>query len=163
MGVALAVLLAGCAGYRLGPVNGLAPGEKSVQVVPFVNQTLQPRLTDALTMQVRKQIQRDGTYQLATQNDGDIILSGTISQYGRSEISFTHDDSLTVHDFRLKLAVHVTARERSSGKVILDQQFTGTTLVRVGNDLTSSERQAQPLLADEVAKNIVTQLAEGKW
>src|ERR1035441_11133976 len=70
----------GCAGYKLGPVNGLAAREKSVQVNPFDNRTLEPRLGDAVTSQLREELQRDGTYQLATRNDGDIIVVGTINR-----------------------------------------------------------------------------------
>ena len=46
---ALIPCLFGCAGYRLGPTGGFAAGEKSIQVMPFSNQTLEPRLTDAVT------------------------------------------------------------------------------------------------------------------
>ena len=153
----------GCAGYKLGPVNGLAAREKSVQINPFDNQTLEPRLTDAVTSQLRKELQRDGTYQLATRNDGDIVVAGSIKSYQRFEVSFSSGDILTGRDFRLELGVQVTAHERSTGKVILDQMVKGTTLIRVTNDLTSSERQALPLLAADLAKNVTALLAEGSW
>jgi hypothetical protein len=153
----------GCAGYKLGPVNGLAAREKSVQVNPFANQTLEPRLTDAVTSQLRKQLQRDGTYQLASHNDGDIVVSGSVTRYVRQEVSFSSSDILTVRDYRLELSAQVTARERSTGKVILDQVVTGTTLIRVTTDLTSTERQALPLLAADLAKNVTALLAEGAW
>jgi hypothetical protein len=153
----------GCAGYKLGPVNGLAAREKSVQVNPFDNQTLEPRLTDAVTSQLRKQLQRDGTYQLASHNDGDIVVSGSVTHYVRQEVSFSSSDILTVRDYRLELSAQVTARERSTGKVILDQVVIGTTLIRVTTDLTSTERQALPLLAADLAKNVTALLAEGAW
>src|SRR6266704_2790712 len=44
-GTAFAVLSAGCAGYHLGSTNGVRAGERSVQVNPFVNQTIEPRLS----------------------------------------------------------------------------------------------------------------------
>jgi hypothetical protein len=153
----------GCAGYKLGPVNGLAAREKSVQVNPFDNQTLEPRLTDAVTSQLRKQLQLDGTYQLASHNDGDIVVSGSVTRYVRQEVSFSSSDILTVRDYRLELSAQVTARDRSTGKVILDQVVTGTTLIRVTTDLTSTERQALPLLAADLAKNVTALLAEGAW
>ena len=159
----MALGASGCAGYKLGPVNGLAAREKSVQVIPFNNQTLEPRLTDAVTSQLRNELQRDGTYQLATRNDGDIIVTGTISRYERFEVSFSSGDILTVRDYRLELTAHVTARDRSSGKVVLDQPVKGTTLIRVTTDLTSTERQALPLLAGDLAKNVTALLAEGSW
>jgi hypothetical protein len=159
----MALGASGCAGYKLGPVNGLTAREKSVQVNPFDNQTLEPRLGDAVTSQLRKELQRDGTYQLATRNDGDIIVAGTINRYERFEVSFSSGDILTVRDYRLELTAHVTARDRSSGKMVLDQPVKGTTLIRVTTDLTSTERQALPLLAGDLAKNVTALLAEGSW
>jgi hypothetical protein len=153
----------GCAGYKLGPVNGLAAREKSVQVNPFDNRTLEPRLNDAVTAQLRKELQRDGSYQLASHNDGDIVVSGSVTRYLRQEVSFSSGDILTVRDYRLELSAQVTARDRSTGKVILDQVVTGTTLIRVTTDLASTERQALPLLAADLAKNVTALLTEGAW
>ena len=85
----------GCAGYKLGPVNGLAAGAKSVQVNPFTNKTLEPRLGDEVTAQLRKQLQRDGTYQLASHDDGDIVVSGSVTRYraaGGQPLAQRHPD-----------------------------------------------------------------------
>jgi hypothetical protein len=161
--LALALGLGGCAGYKLGPVNGLAAGEKSIQISPFANQTLQPRLTDVVTSQLRKEIQRDGTYRLATHGDADIVVSGALTRYLREEVTLAQNDILTVRDFRVSLTARVTARERSTGKVILDQPVTGYTLIRVGADLPSAERQGMPLLAEDLSKNVTALLVEGKW
>jgi len=158
-----ALLLTGCAGYHLGPSNGLEAREKSIRINPFVNETLEPRLTDAVTSQLRKQFQQDGTFQLSSHGDADIVLSGSITKYQRMEVTLASQDILTVRDFRLALTAHVAAHERSTGKVLLDQQVSGYTLIRVGSDLTSSERQALPLLAGDLAKNVTALLAEGKW
>jgi hypothetical protein len=157
------MLATGCAGYRLGPVNGQVAGAKSVEVAPFSNQTLEPRLTDAVTMQMRKQLQRDGTFRLATQEDGDILLSGVLTRYGRNELSFSRADTLTARDYRITLTAEVTARERSSGKILWSGPVIGRTLLRIGNDLPSAERQAMPLLAEDLAKNVTALLAEGLW
>jgi hypothetical protein len=153
----------GCAGYKLGPVNGMTAREKSVQINPFANETLEPRLGDAVTAQLRKQLQRDGTFQLASHNDGDIVVSGAVTRYHRYEVSFSASDIITVRDYRLELRAHVTARDRSTGKVILDQPVSGYTLIRVTTDLVSTERQALPLLAADLANNVTTLLAEGAW
>lgn len=159
----VSLLLGGCAGYRLGPTGGAAAGEKSVQVKPFLNQTLEPRLPDACTRALRQQLQRDGTYRLATRQDGDIVLSCILTRYQRFELSLAPNDALTVRDFRLLLTAQVTATERSSGKVILNRPVNGVTLIRVGSDLPSAERQALPLLAADLARNITALLADGTW
>ena len=159
----LVLLSNGCAGYRLGPTNGLAAGEKSVQIMPFTNGTLEPRLGDSVTAQMRKAVQRDGTFKLATHDDGDILVSGAIISYHRQELSFHQADVLTVRDYRLILTAQVTARERNTGKVILDQRVTGFTLIRIGTDITSTERQALPLLAGDLARNATALLVDGGW
>lgn len=163
MWVAMAAALSGCAGYQLGPTNGVAAREKSVQVRPFANTTLEPRLGDAVTQGLREEIQRDGTYQIASHDDGDIVVSGVITGFDRREISFAPNDVLTGRDYRLSMTVQVTARERISGKVLIDRVVTGNTLIRVGNDLTSTERQALPLLAEDFARTVTGWLADGSW
>ena len=59
-GLAMAVLT-GCASYHVGSVHGtlVAPGS-AVEIMPFNNQTLQPRLGDALTKAARERIQTEG-------------------------------------------------------------------------------------------------------
>jgi hypothetical protein len=162
--VGLAALSAGgCAGYNLGPVNGQAAGARSVQINPFTNQTLEPRLGDEVTSQLRRQLQRDGTFQLASRGDGDIVVSGSLTHFHRQEISLAPSDTLTVRDYRLELRAQVTAHERGTGKVILNQPVTGYTLIRVTTDITSTERQALPLLAADLAKNVTALLTEGSW
>ena len=161
--VGCALLLAGCAGYTLGPTNGLPAGERSVQIVPFMNQTLEPRLTDEVTQQMRKQLQRNGTFRLATHDDGDIVINGVINKYERHELSFSRNDTLTAKDYRIIITAQVTARERGTGNILLDQPVTGYTMIRVGSDIVSSERQGLPLLAADLARNITDLLADGKF
>jgi hypothetical protein len=160
---ACALLLTGCAGYSLGSTNGMPAGERSVQVVPFMNQTLEPRLTDEVTQQMRKQLQRDGTFRVATHGDGDIVVTGVINRYERHELSFSRNDTLTAKDYRIIMTAQVTARERGTGKVLLEQPVTGYTMIRVGSDIVSSERQGLPLLAADLARNITDLLADGKF
>jgi hypothetical protein len=61
------------------------------------------------------------------------------------------------------LVAHVVARETGSGKVLLDKDITGFTLINVGTDLASADRQALSLLADDLARNITVALTEGGW
>ncbi len=159
----LGFLLTGCAGYHLGPVDGTLPGEKSVEVLPFNNQTLQPRLGDAVTEALREQLQTDGTYRLATSAPGDVVVSGVIARYNREAISYLNTDVATPDNYRVGIVAHVTVRERATGHVLLDKDVKGYTLVHVGPDLVSAERQALPLLAQDLSHNITELLTEGTW
>src|SRR5476651_246353 len=107
---AAAVFSAGCAGYHLGPVNGQVAGEKSIEILPFNNQTLQPRLGDAVTQALRERLQTDGTYRLATRG-GDIVVTGVITRYYRDSLSFLPGDVQTAENYHVTITAHVIARE----------------------------------------------------
>jgi hypothetical protein len=156
-------LLAGCAGYHLGPVNGAVAGDKSIEVFPFNNQTLQPRLGDAVTQALRERLQSDGTYRLDTHGDGDVVVTGIITRYFRIGLAYLDTDVTTAQSYRVNITAHVVARERATGKVLVDKDVSGYTLVSVGTDLASAERQAAPLLAEDLAQNIAELITEGAW
>jgi hypothetical protein len=158
-----ATLLAGCAGYHLGPANGAMAGEQSVEVLPFNNQTLQPRLGDAVTQSLRERLQADGTYHLATHGAGDVIVTGVITRYRRESVNYLNADVTTPENYRVNITAHVTVRERATGKTILDKDVKGSALVHIGLDLASAERQALPLLAEDLSRNIAELLTEGAW
>ena len=156
-------LLAGCAGYHLGSVNGGVPRGKSIEVLPFNNQTLQPRLGDAVTQALRERFQVDVTYRLATDGAGDVVVSGVITRYHRQGLSYLNKDATTTQNYRVDIVAHVVARERVTGKLVLEKNVTAYTLVNVGTDLASSERQAAPPLAEDLARNIAELLTDGAW
>ena len=161
--ISVALALSGCAGYRVGPSNGERAGERSVQVVPFTNQTAEPRLGDNATEALRKEIQRDATFRLASNEPGDIVVSGEVTHFFRSGVSFQANDVIAAQDYRLMMTAHVTARDRATGKILLDKTMIGDTTVRVGSDLPSAERQARPLMATDLAQQITSLLADGNW
>jgi hypothetical protein len=74
-----------------------------------------------------------------------------------------NSDVATPENFRVDMLVHVTARERLTGKIILEKDVKGHTFVHIGSDLASAEREALPLLAEDVARNITEMLTEGTW
>ena len=152
----------GCA-YRLGPTNGERAGARSVQVNPFENKTIEPRLIEAVTFALRKQVQQDGTYKLNSHDEGDIIVSGAIVNYERRPISFQSRDAITPRDYRLTITAHVTARERATGKVLLNKSVNGHSDIRIGPDLASAEREALPLVAADLARNTTALLVDGTW
>src|SRR5277367_2829343 len=161
---ALAIFSSGCAGYHLGPVNpDVRAGEETIEIVPFNNQTLQPRLGDAVTQALRERLQTDATYRLATRAPGDIVVTGVITTYSRQAVSFLNTDVTTVENYRIEVTAHITARESATGKLLVDKIVKGYTLTQTGTDLAEEERQSMPLLAEDLARNIAELLTEGPW
>jgi hypothetical protein len=163
MAALLALLLTGCAGYRVGPTNGLAAGSRSIQVQPFENKTIEPRLIEAVAFALRKQLQQDGTFRLESRDEGDVRVTGTIVAFDRQQLSLQSRDALTPRDYRLTITAHVVATERSTGKTVLDQRIKGYSDIRIGPDLASAERQALPLVAEDLARSVTALLVDGTW
>lgn len=157
-----AALLGGC-GYRVGPTGGQTAGARSITVNPVVNRTVEAGLSDSVAQSLRQSLQRDGTFRLSTHEAGDVVVSTTVTDFRRAGVSYQSGNVLTVQDYRLTLTAQVKATDRLTGKVILDRAVTGFTLVRVGSDLTESERQSLPLATQDLAQNITTLLVDGKW
>jgi hypothetical protein len=103
---------------RLSPRAGQRRGRrrKIHRIVPFNNQTLQPRLGDAVTQALRERMQTDGTYHLATHGPGDVVVTGVITDYHREGVSFLRTDVATAENYRVDLTAHVTARDRATGR-----------------------------------------------
>ena len=164
--IATAILMGiapGCAGYRLGPTNGVVAGTKTIQVLPFENQTYEPRLIEAVASALRTSLQQDGTYKLASRRDSDIVVTGKIVRYERSAVSFDPRDIITPRDLDVSLVAHIVARDRISGKPVLDREVIGRATIRVGADLASAERQVVPVLAENLARNATSLLVDGTW
>ena len=160
---ALLLPAAGCAGYRLGSASGLAADAQSIEIIPFPNQTEEPRLSPALASTLRRQIQNDGTFKLETRGKGDLQITGNIVQYLRVGVTFQPGDVITPRDFELRMTAQVKVLNRRAGKTLLQRPVTGRTLIRAFNDLASAERQALPLLADDLARKIIDLLVDGDW
>lgn len=159
----VAGLLAGCAGYKLGPTNGVEAGARSIQVTPFVNATREARLGEPVTHALRKMLQQDGTYKLNSSGDADLVVEGEITDFIRTELTYQPSDVATVRDYNLTIVAKFTVRERSSGKVVLQRTVRGWTSILVGSDLASGEHQALPLLAESLAHSATSAIVDGTW
>lgn len=160
--ILLAGLVSGCA-YRLGPTSGVPAGSRSIAVLPFENETLESRVTESIATALRSQLQQEGTYRLSRLSEADIVVSGSVREISREEESFQLGDTRVLRDYRLRMVAHVTAVERGTGRKLLDREVTGHTMMRLQDDLPSAERQAMPLLAGNLARNITSLLVDGDW
>jgi hypothetical protein len=138
-------------------------GSRTVRVKVLSNQTEEPRLIEAVTAALRKRFQQDGTFKLATHGEADVVVSGVITRFERSPFSFQPRDVVTAQDMWTVIHARITADEPATGRKLLDTEVAGRTTVRVGPDLPSAERQALPLLAEDLARNAVSLLVDGSW
>ena len=155
--------LTGCAGYHAGTTNGLPAGSRSVRVEFFENETLEPRLVVAVNRALKRNLQNDGTYTLETQGAADIVVSGQLTEFLRNGVSYTPGDSLVVQDYAMQLTARIKVSDETTGLVVYEGDVTGKSTVRVGDDLTASQRQAIPLIADHLARQATSFIVDGHW
>jgi hypothetical protein len=155
--------LGGCAGYHIGPAQPYYLRSVHTIAIPtFENKTLVPRIAVLVTDSVIKQFQQDGTYRIVGDDRADAILKGEITRISRAPARSLRGNVLATVEFSLALQVRYSLVERSSGHTLTSPALvTGTTSFFVGPDITTDQRQALPLAAEELATALVSQLSEG--
>jgi hypothetical protein len=161
--IALLLSLGGCAGYHIGPVQPYyLRSVHKISVPTFDNKTLIPRITVLVTDSVIKQFQQDGTYQIVGDDQADAILQGEITRITRAPARSVRGNVLATTEFNLAMRVRFSLVSRLTKKPLAGpKEVSGDTSFFVGDDITSDERQALPLAAEELAVRLVSQLSEG--
>jgi hypothetical protein len=157
---ALCCLLAtGCMGYRVGPV--FKGDYKSVAVPMFKNKTLHPQLEAQITNAIIKDLQSDGTLRIESEDDADVVVTGIIVAYDRQPLRTSRDDTNIVTEYRIIITAEIEARNRRTGQTVIKRtKIKGQADTFTGSDLQSAELQVLPLVADDLAKQVVSLLVE---
>ena len=179
-------VLTGCAGgngYQLGSVKPSAYQEINRIFIPtFENKTLEPRVASIVTNAVIKQLQTDGTYAVSTKESADAILKGTIRRVERRQLRAARTNTLKTTELNVFIVVEWSLRDPKTGEKIdyaasrnLDDtardsatalrnrpgRVIGRTIQFIDSNFQTSERNAIPVAAEDAAKILVSQLAEG--
>ena len=154
-----AALLTGCAGYHVGPI--FKGNYKTVAVPMFKNHTYRPQLEAQVTNALIKRLQSDGTLQVVSADNADVLLTGEITRYLRGELRSAHEETREPREYKLTIEVRISLRDQRTGQLILKPTLvTGSTETFIGSDLQSTEYQALPLIADDVARRAARLLTE---
>jgi hypothetical protein len=161
--VAIAVVLGGCLGYQVGPVKPYYLRDVHTLAVPtFENKTLLPHIEVLVTDTVIKQLQQDGTFQIARRDgDADATLKAQITRVDRLPARSVRGNVLKTTEFNLSMRLKYTLVARDGSTLAPPVETVGTTSFFASPDVTTDERQALPLATEDLATRLVTQLSEG--
>ena len=158
----VAVALGGCAGYRLGDVKPNYLKEiRTIAIPTFRNGTFIPRIEMLVTNTVIKQFQQDGTFVIVNEDKADAVLRATVTAVSRAPARGVSGNVLATTEFNLGLAVSYTLVAKDGRSLVGPAAVGGVTSFFVGSDVTTEERQALPLAAEDLAVRLVSQLSEG--
>jgi len=179
------LLWSGCTGYQLGSVKpSIFSGVDRVHIPPFKNDTLEPRLSSLVTNAVLKELQADGTYQIANRASCDAILEGRIVTIRKNQLRAVRTDTLRSRELRMQLIVDWQLVDPQSGRPIRDLRMEanreqkdkgtrediyqvsrgriiGETIQFVDPSLQVAERNSLAVAAEDVAEKLVARLANG--
>jgi hypothetical protein len=156
------VTLSGCLGYHIGPVKPYYLRDVHTIAVPtFKNRTLVPHLEVLVTDTVIKQLQQDGTFQIAGSGNANATLTGEIFRINRSPARSVRGNVLATTEFNLGLVVKYSLIGPDGRPLAPQAEVTGNTSFFVSTDVTTDERQALPLATEDLATRLVSQLSEG--
>ncbi len=183
LSIATVVVMTGCAGYQVGPVKPTAyQGIDRIHVPAFKNDTLEPRSAVIVTNSVIKYLQQDGTYEITSREKADAVLEGKITRIDRRQLRAAQTDTLKTTEMSLYIVVEWALVDPATGEKLqyavtrdLDEtnvestsnlrtrpgRVVGQTIQFVDPNFQLSERNALPLAAEDAAKQLVGQLANG--
>jgi hypothetical protein len=166
--------LSGCLGYHIGPVKPYYLRDVHTIAVPtFKNRTLVPRIEVLVTDTVIKQLQQDGTFQIASGDNADATLSGEVDRIVRLPARSVSGNVLATSEFALTLSVKYSLIGKNGEQLAPPNEAVGSTsfFVTLNNnttnsqnitgDVTTDERQALPLATEDLATRLVSQISEG--
>jgi hypothetical protein len=152
----------GCAGYTLGPIPPTyMKGVHRVAVPIFKNVTISPDIEALATTAVIKQIQQDGTYEVAGVDQSDVVVQGTIASVQRTKARSLQGNVLASSEFNLRITINFRIEKTGTGEVVGQKNIEGVSSFFVGNDTASQEREAIPIAVEDAAVQFTSYLSEG--
>ncbi len=154
-------LLAGC-GYKLGEIRPTPMRSVRTLAVPtFKNKTYEPRVEVLLADTMIKQLQQDGTYQIVSDNTADAILNCTLTNIERRSLRSVQNNVLATSEFGITLEVTYEVIDRVTGIILMNGRIRGNASFFADNDLQTTERQAIPVAAEQLAIALSNRISEG--
>jgi len=157
------LLLASCAGYRLGAVKP-APlaAVRTIAVPMMVNDTLQPRAEVLATSAVANAITADGTYQIGSVARADAVLEGRVKAIRNTSLRSRRYDTLSPEELNTTVYIEWELKDaRNGGRLLLSGTASGTSQLFVDANLQTARNNAIPDAVERASLAIVSRLANG--
>ena len=158
LGATMSLLMAGCAGYRLG--STLPPDIRVVHIPTFVNKTSEPRIDIETAQATLSEIQRDGTLSVSSLDKSDVILNVTLVGFKLQPLRYDSDSATTAQEYRLTMTADITLTHRLTKRVMTQTTVQGEEDFTQTGDLSSAKRAAMPEAARDLAHDIVESIVE---
>ena len=154
----------GCSKYYYNPAPQILPSYiRKLAVRPFANHTQQYGLEDKLTLAVQDEFNRDGRYQITTEDQADGVVIGDITRYILEPLSF--DSNHVPTQYKMWVLVNATFYDKVKSQTLwTEPNMTGELRYYVassGLPGAMTDVEAQETIWDQMSKDITTRTLEG--
>jgi outer membrane lipopolysaccharide assembly protein LptE/RlpB len=160
----LALVLVGCAGYRLRGTGGfLPPHIKTISVPMFKNLTTRFELDLKLTQSVINELVARGRVELAADEArADAVLLGEILTFTVQPMAFS--GQATADRYNIVIVTKITLRDKIGQRLLFSNpsyQYIEEYEVPQGSDFESMETEALNKVSEKFARSLVIAILEG--
>ncbi len=133
---------------------------QTIAVTPFENQTFEPGLEIDFNKKLTDRVLFERIARLSSPSKAEAVLKGNLLEYEREPLRYT--DAQDVQEYRLRLVVQAVLEDAKTGEVLWSEnRFSGESSFFTSGALTKSEQTARDELFDDLARRLVSRLAEG--
>lgn len=133
---------------------------QTIAVAPFENHTFEPGLEIDFNKKLTDRILFERIARLTPVSKAEAVLKGNLLGYEREPLRYT--DSEEVQEYRLRLVVYAILEDSKTGEVLWSEDhFSGESSFFTSGALAKSEQTARDELFDDLARRLVSRIAEG--
>ena len=155
--------LVGCAGYRW--TSDVPASARTVSVPTFRNESNVTQLGSAMTRQLLREFQREGTFEIRRPGDAALEVQGVVKAVpALEEGGYDRRTGIRLMSHALTAIVEVSVVDKRKGVVLIDnRQYRPQTTFTAHQDLLTAERDASGRLADDLSRMVVDDILNLKW
>ena len=158
-----AAILAGCGtSYCWRPQ---VPAEKRTVTVPtFANETDVTELGAIASRQILREIQREGTFRIATEDDAALEVQGVVKGVAVDGLAYDRRAGGRYTSFTLGAEAEVSVVDKARRVVLINSRhYRASTFVTAAQDIITAKRDASGRLMDDLARQVVDDLLNMKF
>ena len=156
--LALASAVAGC-GTSYSWRSSVPESARAVAVPTFRNDSDVTGLGAAASRQLLREIQREGTFKVASGGDAALEIQGVIKKVQAGGAAYDRRAGMRYASFTLGAAVEVSVIDRRTKKVLVNNRlYSATAPVTSSQDMVTSRRDASGRLMESLATQVVDDL-----
>ncbi len=160
--VAALVMLAGCAAYSWK--STVPQNLRKIAVPTFRNESNVTELGAITSRQILREVQREGTFKVASVADADLEVQGTICSNNARISAYDLHTNARLKEFDFSIVAEVSVIDKTQGKVLFEnRKYKARTSFLAGQDKMTGMRDASGRVAEDLAQQIVEDLLTYQW